>query len=117
MLLIDSSRRGWQRSSHLRKWASKRLLCKLTHTVAISPVITRIAQEQANAVPPFLHGSMRTRPRLVVYVQGRLDRSEDFIKRAVEKLNSGQNEGCDTPLSKPANDGEPHLVEQSSRAQ
>jgi len=42
---------------------------------------------------------------------------QEFIKRAVEKLNSGQNEGCDTPLSKPANDGEPHSVEQSSRAQ
>jgi len=40
---------------------------------------------------------------------------QDFIKRAVEKLNSGQNEGCDTPLSKPANDGEPHSAEQSSR--
>src|SRR5215470_5161997 len=25
---------------------------------------------------------------------------QDFIKRAVEKLNSGQNEGCDAPLSK-----------------
>lgn len=42
---------------------------------------------------------------------------QDFIKRAVEKLNSGQNEGCDTPLSKPANDGEPHSAEQSSRGQ
>jgi len=40
---------------------------------------------------------------------------QDFIKRAVEKLNSGQNEGCDTPLSKPANDSEPHSTEQSSR--
>jgi hypothetical protein len=40
---------------------------------------------------------------------------QDFIKRAVEKLNSGQDEGCDTPLSKPANDGEPHSAEQSSR--
>jgi hypothetical protein len=40
---------------------------------------------------------------------------QDFIKRAVKKLNSGQNEGCDTPLSKPANDGEPHSAEQSSR--
>ena len=40
---------------------------------------------------------------------------QDFIKRAVEKLNSGQNEGCDTPLSKPANDSEPHSAEQSSR--
>jgi hypothetical protein len=42
---------------------------------------------------------------------------QDFIKRAVEKLNSGQNEGCDSPLSKPANDGERHSAEQSSRAQ
>jgi len=40
---------------------------------------------------------------------------QDFIKRAVEKLNGGQNEGCDTPLSKPANDSEPHSTEQSSR--
>jgi hypothetical protein len=40
---------------------------------------------------------------------------QDFIKRAVEKLNSGQNEGCDTPLSKPANDSEPHSAQQSSR--
>jgi hypothetical protein len=39
---------------------------------------------------------------------------QDFIKRAVEKLNSGQNEGCDTPLSKPASDSEPHSTEQSS---
>ena len=38
----------------------------------------------------------------------------DFNKRAVEKLNSGQNEGCDTPLSKTANDGELHSVERSS---
>ena len=40
---------------------------------------------------------------------------QDFIKRAVEKLNSGQNEGCDALLSKPANDGEPRSAEQSSR--
>jgi len=40
---------------------------------------------------------------------------QDFIKRAVEKLNSGQNEGCDTPLSKPGNDSEPLSAEQSSR--
>jgi hypothetical protein len=40
---------------------------------------------------------------------------QDFIKRAVEKLNGGQNEGCDTQLSKPANDSEPHSAEQSSR--
>ena len=39
---------------------------------------------------------------------------QDFIKRAIEKLNSGQNEGCDTPLSKPANDSEQHSAEQSS---
>jgi hypothetical protein len=42
---------------------------------------------------------------------------QDFIKRAVEYLNSGQNEGCDMPLSKSAKDGEPHSAEQSSRAQ
>ena len=42
---------------------------------------------------------------------------QDFIKRAVEKLNSGQNEGCDTPFSKPANDDEPHSAQQSSRDQ
>ena len=40
---------------------------------------------------------------------------QDFINHAVEKLSSGQNEGCDTPLSKPANDSEPHSAEQSSR--
>jgi hypothetical protein len=39
---------------------------------------------------------------------------QDFIKRAVEKLTAGQNEGCDTPLSKPANDGESHSADQSS---
>jgi len=42
---------------------------------------------------------------------------QDFIERAVEKLNSGQNEGCDTPFSKPANDDEPHSAQQSSRDQ
>src|SRR5262249_26630489 len=40
---------------------------------------------------------------------------QDFITRAVEKLDSGQNQGCDTPLSKAANDGEPRSAEQSSR--
>ena len=39
---------------------------------------------------------------------------QDFIKRAIEKLNSGQSEGCDTPLSKPANDSEQNSAEQSS---
>jgi hypothetical protein len=42
---------------------------------------------------------------------------QDFIKRAVEKLNNGENEGCDTPVSKPGNDGEPHSAQQSSPAQ
>jgi hypothetical protein len=42
---------------------------------------------------------------------------QDFIKRAVEKLNDGENEGCEMPLSKSAKDGEPHSAEQSSPAQ
>jgi hypothetical protein len=42
---------------------------------------------------------------------------QDFIKHAAEVLDSGTNEGCDTPLSKPADDGESHSAEQSSHAQ
>jgi hypothetical protein len=42
---------------------------------------------------------------------------QDFIKRAVEKLNDGENEGCEMPLPKSAKDGEPHSAEQSSPAQ
>jgi len=38
---------------------------------------------------------------------------QDFVRRAVEMLDSSQNAGCDTPLSKPANDSEPHSAEQS----
>ncbi len=41
---------------------------------------------------------------------------QDFIKRAVEKLDSGENEGCATPLSKPAKDGDTQSAEQSSHA-
>ncbi|MGC2077701.1 MAG: hypothetical protein WA728_17060 [Xanthobacteraceae bacterium] len=42
---------------------------------------------------------------------------QDFIRRAVERLKNGTNEGCDTPLSKPADNGEKHSAEQSSHSQ
>jgi len=42
---------------------------------------------------------------------------QDFIRRAVGMLDSSQNEGCDTPLSKSPKDGDAHSAEQSSQAQ
>jgi hypothetical protein len=39
---------------------------------------------------------------------------QDFIRRAVEMLDSSQNEGCDTPLSKSPKDGDAQSAEQSS---
>jgi hypothetical protein len=36
---------------------------------------------------------------------------QDFVRRVVNELDSGQNEGCDTPLSRSANDGDAHSVE------
>ena len=41
---------------------------------------------------------------------------QDFIRRAVEMLDTSQNEGCDTPLSKSPKDGDAHSAEQSSQA-
>jgi hypothetical protein len=41
---------------------------------------------------------------------------QDFIRRAVEMLDSSQNVGCDTPLSKSPKNGDPHSAEQSSQA-
>ncbi len=38
---------------------------------------------------------------------------QDFVRRAVDELDRGQNAGCDTPLSKPANDGDTRSAEQS----
>ena len=42
---------------------------------------------------------------------------QDFVRRAVEMLDSGQNEGCDTPLSQSPKDGDAHSAEQSSHVQ
>ena len=39
---------------------------------------------------------------------------QDFVRRAVEMLDSSQNEGCDTPLSKSPKDSDAHSAEQSS---
>ena len=41
-------------------------------------------------------------------------RLQDVIRRAVEMLDSSQNKGCDTPLSKSLKDGDAHSAEQSS---
>jgi len=40
---------------------------------------------------------------------------QDFVRRAVEMLDSSQNEGCDTPLSKSPKDSDVHSAEQSSQ--
>ena len=40
---------------------------------------------------------------------------QDFVRRAVEMLDSSQNEGCDTPLSKSPKDSDAHSAEQSSQ--
>jgi hypothetical protein len=40
---------------------------------------------------------------------------QDFVRRAVEMLDSSQNAGCDTPLSKSPKDGDAHSAEQSSQ--
>ena len=40
---------------------------------------------------------------------------QDFVRRAVEMLDSTQNEGCDTPLSKSLKDSDAHSAEQSSQ--
>ena len=37
----------------------------------------------------------------------------DFVRRAVDELNGGQNAGCDTPLSQRANDGDAHSAKES----
>jgi hypothetical protein len=42
---------------------------------------------------------------------------QDFVRRAVEMLDSSQNEGCDTPLSKSADDGDARSAEPSSPVQ
>jgi hypothetical protein len=39
---------------------------------------------------------------------------QNFIRRAVEELKDGTNQGCDIPLSKPTEDAP---IEQSSHAQ
>ena len=40
---------------------------------------------------------------------------QDFIRRAVEMIDSTPNEGCDTPLSKSPKDGNSRSAEQSSQ--
>jgi hypothetical protein len=39
---------------------------------------------------------------------------QDFVRRAVDELDRGENAGCDTPLSNSANDGDAQSAEQSA---